>query len=278
MQNTHGPAVAVDQDITREAHGLGRHCGDFALVTAFALKGLLGRKLRTALTAIAIVLGVAMISGTYVLTDSIAKLRRDLHAESTRERTRSITGKSAFDLSSSRTTTAPPFDESLLAKVRALPDVDGGDRRRRRRGAADRQERQGDRLRRRAEPRLQRRPDAAARSTRSRSSAAAGRRRDEVVVDESTAGKKHIKIGQTDRRAGARAPSSGFGSRASSSSARSRTIGGATLAGFDLADRAAPLRQDGQARPDPRRLRSSGVSPERARRGDPARSCRPAPR
>ena len=37
----------------------------------FALKGLLGRKLRTALTALAIVLGVAMISGTYVLTDSI---------------------------------------------------------------------------------------------------------------------------------------------------------------------------------------------------------------
>ena len=36
-------------------------------MTAFALKGLLGRKLRTALTAIAIVLGVAMISGTYVL-------------------------------------------------------------------------------------------------------------------------------------------------------------------------------------------------------------------
>ena len=37
-----------------------------------ALAGILGRKLRTALTAIAIVLGVAMISGTYVLTDSIS--------------------------------------------------------------------------------------------------------------------------------------------------------------------------------------------------------------
>ena len=41
-------------------------------MTAFALKGLLGRKLRTALTALAIVLGVAMVSGTYVLTDSIS--------------------------------------------------------------------------------------------------------------------------------------------------------------------------------------------------------------
>ncbi len=36
-----------------------------------ALKSLAGRKLRAALTAIAIVLGVAMISGTYILTDTI---------------------------------------------------------------------------------------------------------------------------------------------------------------------------------------------------------------
>ena len=38
-----------------------------------ALKGLRGRKLRAFLTAIAIVLGVAMVSGTYVLTDTITK-------------------------------------------------------------------------------------------------------------------------------------------------------------------------------------------------------------
>ena len=39
----------------------------------------LSRKLRTALTAIAIVLGVAMVCGTYVLTDSISQaFRRDL--------------------------------------------------------------------------------------------------------------------------------------------------------------------------------------------------------
>ena len=38
----------------------------------FALQGLLARKLRTALTAIGIVLGVSLISGTYVLTDSIS--------------------------------------------------------------------------------------------------------------------------------------------------------------------------------------------------------------
>ena len=36
-----------------------------------ALKGMLGRKLRTVLTALAIVLGVAMVSGTYILTDTV---------------------------------------------------------------------------------------------------------------------------------------------------------------------------------------------------------------
>ena len=40
-------------------------------VIRFALKGLATRKLRTALTAIAIVLGVALVTGTYILTDSI---------------------------------------------------------------------------------------------------------------------------------------------------------------------------------------------------------------
>jgi putative ABC transport system permease protein len=36
-----------------------------------ALKGLAGRKLRAVLTAFAIVLGVAMVSGSYILTDTI---------------------------------------------------------------------------------------------------------------------------------------------------------------------------------------------------------------
>ena len=40
---------------------------------AVALKGLLGRKLRALLTALAVVLGVAMVSGTFMLTDSIQK-------------------------------------------------------------------------------------------------------------------------------------------------------------------------------------------------------------
>jgi putative ABC transport system permease protein len=54
-----------------------------------ALRGLLGRKLRAALTAIAIVLGVAMVSGTYVLTDTIKAAFGTVLRPSTRTPTRS---------------------------------------------------------------------------------------------------------------------------------------------------------------------------------------------
>ena len=53
-----------------------------------ALKGLAGRKLRAILTAFAIMLGVAMVSGTFVLTDTMkAGFSADLHDASTSPRT-----------------------------------------------------------------------------------------------------------------------------------------------------------------------------------------------
>ena len=42
------------------------------------LKGLLAHKLRLALTAIAVVLGVAFVAGTFVLTDTLGKVFDDL--------------------------------------------------------------------------------------------------------------------------------------------------------------------------------------------------------
>jgi len=92
-------------------------------MTRFALRGLLSRKLRTALTAIAIVLGVAMISGTYVLTDSIGKAFDSVFSDIRKGSSAVITGKSAFDLGAGNTTDVPTFSESLLSQVRALPGV-----------------------------------------------------------------------------------------------------------------------------------------------------------
>jgi putative ABC transport system permease protein len=88
-----------------------------------ALRGLMRRKLRTALTAIAIVLGVALITGTYVLTDSIKGAFGGIFTSVYQGTDATVTGKSAFTLSGQSNTTAPPFDQSLLPKVRALPDV-----------------------------------------------------------------------------------------------------------------------------------------------------------
>ena len=86
-----------------------------------ALKGLLGRKLRAALTALAIVLGVAMVSGTYVLTDTIEKAFDTIFTDAYKgARTPSITGKTAFG--GERQGAPPPFPPSC-SQVRALPGV-----------------------------------------------------------------------------------------------------------------------------------------------------------
>jgi putative ABC transport system permease protein len=92
-------------------------------MTKFALKGLLTRKLRTVLTALAIVLGVAMISGTFVLTDSIDSAFDQIFTDVREGSNVVISGKSAFDLSDGSGVTEPTLDESLLDEVRALPGV-----------------------------------------------------------------------------------------------------------------------------------------------------------
>ena len=92
-------------------------------MTSFALRGLLTRKLRTALTAIAIVLGVATVSGTFILTDSIDKAFDSIFSDVYRNTDATITPKSAFDTGGDSGTTEAAFDESLLAEVKDLPDV-----------------------------------------------------------------------------------------------------------------------------------------------------------
>ena len=92
-------------------------------MTRVALRGLLGRKLRTALTAVAIVLGVALVAGTLILTDSISKAFDNIFTDSRQGSSVVISGKSAFDLTDDSGATAPPLNESLLQTVREQPDV-----------------------------------------------------------------------------------------------------------------------------------------------------------
>ncbi|MBV9681027.1 MAG: ABC transporter permease [Solirubrobacterales bacterium] len=88
-------------------------------MTAVALKGLLGRKFRTILTGLAIVLGVAMISGTFILTDTIHKAFTNVFNVSYRHTDAIIAGKQ-FVANANSIPTVPP---SVLTRVRALPDV-----------------------------------------------------------------------------------------------------------------------------------------------------------
>src|SRR5687767_14846156 len=82
-----------------------------------------GRKLRAVLTAFAIVLGVAMVSGTYVLTDTIDKAFSNLIDETYADTDARITGK-ALDIGLEFEETATPgVPETLVEDVRALPSV-----------------------------------------------------------------------------------------------------------------------------------------------------------
>jgi putative ABC transport system permease protein len=95
-------------------------------VIRFSLKGLFSRKLRSVLTALAIVLGVALVSGTYVLTDSITKAFDSIFQTVYRGTDATVTGRNALDTGANDVggdVPTPSFDQALLARVRQLPDV-----------------------------------------------------------------------------------------------------------------------------------------------------------
>src|SRR3712207_8382464 len=89
-------------------------------MTAVALKGLLRRKVRALLTALAVVIGVTMVSGTLVLTDTIQKGFDGIFTASYEQTDAVIAGQEIVKGSQSGAATVP---ESLLAQVRALPEV-----------------------------------------------------------------------------------------------------------------------------------------------------------
>ena len=86
-------------------------------MTKAVIQGLLGRKLRTILSGFAIVLGVAMVSGTFVLTDTIKAAFDQIFAGSYKNTGAVISGKEVVKNSASGRATVP---ESLVAKVRRL--------------------------------------------------------------------------------------------------------------------------------------------------------------
>ena len=89
-----------------------------------ALRGLAGRKFRTVLTAIAIVLGVAMMSGAYVLTDTIDKAFNAIFVESYAGTDAVVSGKGAEISFEGEQSQPPPIPEDVLEQVRAVDGVE----------------------------------------------------------------------------------------------------------------------------------------------------------
>ena len=86
------------------------------------IKGLLAHKLRLALTALAIVLGVTFISGTFVLTDTLHNTFDTLFGNIYQNVNFQVRGVAQFG--SGGTATRNPVPESLLASVKSVPGVE----------------------------------------------------------------------------------------------------------------------------------------------------------
>ena len=89
-------------------------------MTAVVIGGLRMRKLRAVLTALAVVLGVAMISGTYVLMDTTTHAFDSVFATAYSKADAVVVGKSPI---SGPSASAPPVPAALVARILALPQV-----------------------------------------------------------------------------------------------------------------------------------------------------------
>ena len=85
------------------------------------LRSLASRKLRAALTAFAIVLGVAMAAGTYIFTDTISAAFGDIIASSYTNTSAVVSGTEQTRSGAAGNTGVPA---GLLSDIRALPEVE----------------------------------------------------------------------------------------------------------------------------------------------------------
>lgn len=91
---------------------------------ALSLRGIATRKLRTALTAFAVVLGVALVSGTYLLTDTINSAFDEVFQTANRGVDVVVTPARVFDQGNDNASVTPnPLPASVLTQVQRVPGV-----------------------------------------------------------------------------------------------------------------------------------------------------------
>jgi putative ABC transport system permease protein len=89
-----------------------------------ALRGLIARPVRTILTTLAIVLGVAMVSGAFTLTDTMRGAAESLSSSAYDGTDAVVSARTAFGIESTDwTAKRPTVDAALLDKVRDVPGV-----------------------------------------------------------------------------------------------------------------------------------------------------------
>ena len=89
-----------------------------------ALNGLLARPIRTALTAMAIVLGVATIAAAFTLTDTMGRAADDLSSSAYDGTAAVVTAPSPFtSANDNENLTQPTIDAKAIDRVRAVPGV-----------------------------------------------------------------------------------------------------------------------------------------------------------
>ena len=89
-------------------------------MTRLALRGLAARKLRTSLTVIAVLLGVTMIAGTFVLTDTIQKAFDEIFSSQTKGADVIVSGREQVE---TEFTMPRPLDSRVLDEIKGLSEV-----------------------------------------------------------------------------------------------------------------------------------------------------------
>ena len=239
-------------------------------MTAVTLKGLLGRKFRAILTALAIVLGVAMVSGTYVLTDTISKAFDNIFSGSYRNTSAVISGKQIVNSRqrerddprvAARAREAAPWRR--VGRRRDLrPELDLGLR------EADRPEREGDRRElTHVRVRFRRARDSRF-NPLSLIEGAWASGSGEVVIDAATANGHDFAVGD-QIRVSAQGPIRTYRIAGIAKFGSVDSLGGATIAVFDVPTAQKLLHKEGVY--DAIAVASrSGVSPRGAQAPDPA--------
>lgn len=90
-------------------------------MTAAALKGLAARKLRTLATVLAVLLGVALVAGTYILTDTIDRSFDEIFATALSGTDAIVTPR---EIVAQEGGSPPAFSESLLDRVEGVRGVE----------------------------------------------------------------------------------------------------------------------------------------------------------